>query len=231
MIAENIENIKQNIIEILEKQNRSWNDITLLAVTKTHPEKKIEEALLNGIECIGENKVQEAERKIPNLSVPYREFHFIGHLQSNKINKLMPLRPTLIHTIDKLSTATKLNRYCEKHGRKQAILIQVNTSEESSKSGIKPEETETLIEKIRVLPHIQIKGLMTIGKLTTDKEEIRACFRLLKKLFDQIQRKNLSQVQMQYLSMGMTSDYQIALEEGSNLIRIGSAIFGSRTYH
>jgi len=134
MITENIQSIKNKIENLLAKQGRSFDEIMLLAVTKTHPVERIEEALQNGIEFIAENKVQEAEKKIPFLKNPYKEFHYIGHLQSNKINKLMALKPALIHSIDKFSTAGKLNNHCKKKNIIQPILIQVNTSLEESKN-------------------------------------------------------------------------------------------------
>ena len=230
MIIENIKVVKQNVEKIVKNQNRTIDDITLLAVTKTHPVEMVEEALMAGIDCIAENKVQESLEKIPKITIPFSEFHFIGHLQTNKVNKIMQLRPTLIHSIDKFSTAKKINDYCVKNDFFQSILIQVNTSSEETKYGIEPSKVEMLIHEIKSLSHIQVKGLMTIGKHTSNHDEIRTCFRLLKKLFEQIKEMNIQNVSMEYLSMGMTSDYQIALEEGSNLIRIGSAIFGFRNY-
>jgi hypothetical protein len=230
MIAENIQNLNNRIARILAKQNRSMHDILLLAVTKTHPIDTIEEALQNGIDAIAENKVQEAEQKIPFLKFPFKEFHFIGHLQSNKISKLMALKPTLIHSIDTYSIAEKLNEYCQKHHIVQPILIQVNTSGEKSKSGIFPIETSAFVLRFEALKNLQIQGLMTISKRTDKPDEIRKCFRVLKELFDELRNQNFPFMDLKHLSMGMTDDFSIALEEGATILRIGSAIFGQREY-
>ncbi len=229
-IVENIENVKYRIRKVAEKAGRDPKDIKLLAVTKTHPVEVIETALTSGIDLIGENRIQEAEKKIPQLEDKYKEFHFIGHLQSNKIKKLMPLKPALIHSIDKFSTARKLNDYLTLYNQQQDILIQVNTSAERSKFGIEPDETLEFVSKISRLTNLHIKGLMTIGKLTDDRDEIRECFRLLHHLSSEVAAAGISRLAMDYLSMGMTSDFEIAIEEGANIVRIGSAIFGARKY-
>lgn len=230
-IKENIAELNRRIEIAAEKTNRSRDKIKLIAVTKTHPVPKIEEALDCNLQFIGENKVQEAEEKIPKLQGKYEEFHFIGHLQSNKIKKLIPLKPALIHSIDKFSTAKKLNNYIIKQQLSvQDILVQVNTSGEESKFGINPQDTEALIEKISQLSHLQIKGLMTIGLFTDDEKKIRQCFQILKEKFEEFKKKTWKNVQMKYLSMGMTNDFEIAIEEGANMIRVGTAIFGAREY-
>jgi len=230
MIIENLKKINQRIKDVCIKKGISTDDIILLAVTKTHPVEKIEIALQNGISYIAENKVQDAEKKIPFLINPYKEFHFIGHLQSNKISKLIKLKPALIHSIDKLSTAVKLDDYLSRLGRIQNILIQVNTSGEESKFGIKPGNTINFIREISKLENLKIKGLMTIGMFTDDEKITRNCFRKLKNLFEKIKESEINNVDMKFLSMGMSSDYEIALEEGANIIRLGSIIFGSRNY-
>ena len=229
--------IEKNIKVVLGKMEaacrisgREIENIKLLAVTKTHPSEMIEIALQEGIEFIAENKVQDASIKIPELQGKYKEFHFIGHLQSNKIGKLLKLNPALIHSIDKFETAAKINDILANSGRIQEILIQVNTSNEDSKSGVRSTETIELIKRISRLANVRIKGLMTIGAFTTDQENIRNCFRILRKLFDQIKKMGIINVDMRYLSMGMTGDFEIAIEEGANIIRIGSAIFGAREH-
>ena len=140
----------------------------------------------------------------------------------------MTLNPTLIHSIDKFSTALKLNEYLIKHNKMQNILIQINTSAEDTKSGISPDKSIELIQNISYLKNIKIQGLMTIGMLTDDERKIRKCFRTLKSIFEEIKTLNLINVEMKYLSMGMSGDYEIAIEEGANIIRLGTAIFGRR---
>ena len=142
----------------------------------------------------------------------------------------MKLNPALIHSIDKFSTAKKLNEYLSKKDKKQNILIQVNTSEEQSKFGIKPDETLDLIKNISSLSHLKIRGLMTIGIFSDDENKIRKCFQILRELFEKIKAEKIPNVEMKYLSMGMTNDFEIAIREGANIIRIGTAIFGTRNY-
>ncbi len=229
-IAENIEKLSKRIESVAGKMKRDPSEIKLLAVTKTHSIPIIEEAITHGIEYIGENRIQEAEEKIPILKDNIREFHFIGHLQSNKIKKLMKLEPALIHSIDKLSTARKLNEHLGELQKKQDILIQVKTSAEISKFGIDPDDTTSFIHEVAKLKNLQIMGLMTIGMFTSDETIIRKCFQTLRRLFEEIKREYIPGVKMKFLSMGMTDDFEIAIEEGANIIRIGSAIFGARNY-
>jgi PLP dependent protein len=230
MIVENIVEIKQRITSAALRVDRDPAEIKLLAVTKTHPVESIQMAIENGIEFISENRIQEAEDKLPKLENLYKEFHFIGHLQSNKIKKLMSLKPALIHSIDKLSTASKLNDFLELNDLSQDILIQVNTSGEASKFGIEPVDAISFARELSKLKNLNVKGLMTIGMFTDDEQIVRACFRKLKDIFDQLKNEQISEIPMQYLSMGMTNDFEIAIEEGANIVRIGSAIFGYRNY-
>ncbi len=229
-IAQNILMVNKRIQRAAEKSSRSIDNIKLVVVSKTHPVEMIREAINAGITAIGENKVQEAETKIPYLLEPHPEFHFIGHLQSNKINKLMKLNPILIHSIDSMQLASSLNTSIEKLGKKQDILIEVNITGETSKSGINPEDTISLVKSIARLPHLHIRGLMTIGLFSPDPEIVRPFFKKMKNLFDEIQSLHISDVDMDYLSMGMSDDFEIAIEEGANIIRVGSAIFGPREY-
>ncbi|HHE37106.1 MAG TPA: YggS family pyridoxal phosphate-dependent enzyme [Candidatus Cloacimonetes bacterium] len=229
-ISKNIEILKQRIKNAALKSGRNPSDIKLVVVTKTHPSNLVDIALRSGIKFIGENRIQEAEEKIPLLIEKFEEFHFIGHLQSNKIPRLIKLNPVLIHSIDKFSTAEKLNDLLIQINQKQDVLIQVNTSFEESKFGIEPNLAINFIQDVSELSNLNIKGLMTIGKFTNDENEIRNCFRTLKKLFDEIKLRKIKSVEMKYLSMGMTNDFEIAIEEGANIVRIGSAIFGERKY-
>jgi len=230
MIKENLEKLEKQIAEAAERSGRNSAEIKLLVVTKTHPVERIKEALQAGAQNIGENKIQEAEAKIPQLQGDYAEFHFIGHLQSNKIKKLIPLRPELIHSIDKISTARKLNNYLVKHELQQKILIQVNCSGESSKFGIDPTELDDFLAEISKFTNLNIQGLMTIGLNSENEAKVRAGFKLLKQLYETVPTEKYPNVEMKYLSMGMTHDFALAIEEGANLIRIGSAIFGARDY-
>ena len=229
-LYKNIEIIRERINKAAIKANRDPIDIKLLAVTKTISIEIIDEALSNNIEFIGENKVQEAVDKIPFLKGKFKEFHFIGHLQSNKINKLMKLKPNLIHSIDKFSTANKLNNYLKEYSITQDILIEVNTSGEENKFGITPDETIPLVKAISKLENIKIKGLMTVGIFTSNEKLVRDCFIKLRKLFNEIKTAEIPNVEMKYLSMGMTNDFEIAIEEGANILRLGTAIFGARNY-
>ena len=221
--------VRERIEKAALAAGRSPQDITLVAVTKTHPAPVLDEALELGLCCLGENKVQEAEAKLPLLHHPLPQFHFIGHLQSNKISKLMPLNPALIHSIDKLSTARKLHDWLTQHDRQQDILVQVNTSGEASKDGIEPGQALAFCQALRELPRLHVRGLMTIGALSNDVERVRGCFVLLRKLRDELQQAGCTQAIE--LSMGMTGDYELAIAEGATIVRIGSALFGSRPTH
>lgn len=229
-INENYNLVKEKIKSVCEKQGIDSQDIKLVVVTKTHPAEIVKEVLKAGAKYIGENKIQESQNKLPLLAGDYEEFHFIGHLQSNKIKQLMSLNPSLIHSIDKLSTAEKLAKYCQQNNIEQDVLIQVNTTEEESKSGTGEEDVIDLIKSVAKLPNLKIKGLMTIGLFADDPEVTRPYFRNLKRIFDYIRKQEIPNVEMLYLSMGMTHDFEIAIEEGANIVRIGSAIFGARDY-
>ncbi|MDD3051605.1 MAG: YggS family pyridoxal phosphate-dependent enzyme [Candidatus Cloacimonetes bacterium] len=211
----------------LSKVGRTGDHVKLVVVTKKHSAEEIQSAINEGAEIIGENQIQEASSKIPQIN-GFKEFHFIGHLQSNKIKKLLQLKPALIHSIDKISTAEKLNEELEKNDSVQEILIQINTSDESSKFGIDPKQCDSFFNEITRFPRLQVRGLMTIGKNTDNESEIRNGFRKLKTIFDSLKHKELSNVSMKYLSMGMSDDFEIAIEEGANIIRVGSAIMGLR---
>ena len=229
MIFANLQKVKENINSTLRKIGDPDRDVKLIVVTKTHSPEVIDEAIASGAEFIGENKVQEAELKLSKLQNSYKEFHFIGHLQSNKINKLLKLNPSLIHSLDKLSTAEKLNEVTSKMGKTQQVLVQINTSEEVSKSGASKDYAYNLVKSISELSNLQVVGLMTIGSLDANPECTKKCFEYLKKLFEEC--KEISTAKMQWLSMGMSGDYQLALECGANMLRVGSSVFGQRNYN
>lgn len=227
-IAANIARVRERIAARLQSLGRSADEVTIVAVTKTHPLETVEVALQKGIGHIGENKVQEALRKIPLLTLPYAGFHFIGHLQSNKINNLLRLKPLLVQSIDSLYIARELNNACGRHNLTQDILVQVNTTAEASKSGVSLENAGDMVWQIAALPCLRVQGLMTIGLMSIDPERTRPCFTRLKSLYDKLAA--VPGVEMKYLSMGMSDDYLVALEEGSNMLRLGSALFGARNY-
>jgi len=228
-VRENILQTMRRIERVLAEQKRRLGDLTIVAVTKNHPITLIRTAFDCGITDYGENRVQEAQHKVPFLSDRQARFHFIGHLQSNKVNALLELDPCLIHSVDSLSLAQKLDGACRKRSRIQGILIQVNTSGEDTKSGIAPAAAIDLIQSVSQLPNLRIRGLMTIGTLGGDKRLVRSCFQRLRGIFSEVKEMNVDQVEMHYLSMGMTDDFEIALTEGSNCLRIGSAFFGARS--
>ena len=229
-IKRNIARIEQELAALLQSLQRSRDEITLVAVTKTHPVEAMEEAFRCGIKHFGENKVQDSLRKVPMLSCNQDYFHFIGHLQSNKINQLLSIKPRLIHSIDSLHLADKLNRALGNRNKTQDILIQVNVTDEEQKSGVTFENARDTIWKIAAYPCLRVVGLMTIGKLHPNPEISRPYFKQLKELFDEINAHPENGLTLKYLSMGMSHDWQIAIQEGSNMIRIGSAIFGERHY-
>ncbi len=225
------ESISQTLERIRTKLIRSHRDpemVTVVAVTKNRPVEVIETALNFGITDIGENRVQEAKEKVPLIQATAYRFHFIGHLQSNKINALLDLEPWLIHSLDSEHLARKLDAACIKRQRIQDVLIQVNASKEDRKSGVSPERAIDLISYVSKLTHLRVKGLMTIGILEGTIQENRGCFRTLKRIYDEAAGIKMPNVEMRILSMGMTDDFELALEEGSNCLRIGSAFFGSK---
>ncbi|MCF6147763.1 MAG: YggS family pyridoxal phosphate-dependent enzyme [Candidatus Kuenenia sp.] len=226
-IKENMEKVKQNIATAALKVGKKPEDIILVMATKTVDVNRIREAIQAGGNIIGENKIQEALKKYQELKDEKVEWHFIGHLQSNKAKDALKFA-NMIHSVDRLPLVEKLDHRLMQEGRSLDILIQVNTSYEESKYGVEPEKAVSLIKEVSKYDTLNIRGLMTIGLFTRDEVKIRKCFKVLKKLFDNIVQEGIDKVQMNYLSMGMTNDYQIAIEEGSNMVRIGTAIFGAR---
>jgi PLP dependent protein len=229
-IEQNAKTVQSRIKAAADSCGRTASDILLVAVTKTRDAETVNAALRCGISHFGENKVQEAVQKMPFITEPYAGFHFIGHLQSNKVKALLKLNPSLIHSVDSLHLAREISARTEGYGRTQDILLQVNTSGEESKSGCEPSDLPVLAKEVSLLPHLAVKGLMTIGRLSDRAENSRQDFKLLKKLAEQLEQLQLPGLDMKWLSMGMTGDFEIAIEEGANLVRIGSAIFGERHY-
>ena len=226
MIVENIEHVRENIEKACKKAGRSVDEVTLIAVSKTKPYTDIEEALKSGTLDYGENKVQEMCEKYEILPKNIR-WHMIGHLQRNKVKYLVG-KTELIHSVDSIRLAEQIEKEYAKNGETANILIEVNMAQEESKFGITSQETEELIRKISTFEHIRIKGLMTIAPYTDNPETNRVYFRQMKKLSVDIRDKNIDNVSMDVLSMGMTGDYQVAIEEGSTMVRVGTGIFGER---
>lgn len=227
MIERNIIDIKENIKEALIKSGRS-DDVELLAVTKTVGVNKVEEAIKLGINNIGENRVQELEKKYDEIGNRVN-YHMIGHLQSNKVKYLIG-KTKLIHSLDRMSLAKEINKRSKNKDLITDVLIQVNVAEEKTKFGLKTEEVLSFIEKVLVYENLNIRGLMTIAPHIDDEKELRKIFRSLYNLREDIISRNYKELSMDYLSMGMTNDYKIAIEEGSNIVRVGTGIFGERDY-
>lgn len=226
-IAENYRSLKKNVSDICKNAGRNPDEITIVAVTKTFPAEYVSEIYKCGLKDIGENKVQELVQKKDELSSLDVNWHLIGHLQTNKVKYIINF-VYLIHSVDSIKLANEIQKHAEKINRVIDILVQVNISEEATKSGVDADETKKLVEEIKILKNIRIKGLMTIGTLTDNEKIIRQNFRDMKILFDDLKQ---SHPEFEYLSMGMTSDYNIAIEEGSNMIRVGSYLFGNRNYN
>ena len=229
MINENISKVRENIVKACEKAGRNPEEVTLIAVSKTKPVSAIEEALLSGTLDYGENKVQELCDKYDVLPKNIR-WHMIGHLQRNKVKYLVG-KTYLVHSVDSLRLAEQIEKEFAKHNQVCDILVEVNIAQEESKFGINAKETEELIRKIAKFEHVRIKGLMTIAPYTEDPESNREYFREIKKLSVDIRDKNIDNVSMDVLSMGMTGDYQVAVEEGATMVRVGTGIFGERNYN
>lgn len=229
MILENIKDVEANIKAACEKAGRDPKEVTLIAVSKTKPYTAIEEALPSGIIDFGENKVQELCEKYDILPDNIR-WHMIGHLQRNKV-KYLPGKVALIHSVDSLRLAEQIEKEFEKADLTANILIEVNMAEEESKFGITAQQTEELVREIAKFPHIKIQGLMTIAPYTENPETNRLYFRNMKKIAVDITEKNIDNVSMNVLSMGMTGDHQVAIEEGATMVRVGTGIFGERNYN
>ncbi|APF18370.1 YggS family pyridoxal phosphate-dependent enzyme [Caldithrix abyssi] len=225
LIKDAIARIYERIEAACQRAGRSREEITLVAVSKTMPPEVIKQAYDAGLRVFGENRPQELRDKARLLPEDI-QWHFIGHLQTNKIKYVAP-RAVLIHSVDSLRLAEALDQFAEKRSLTIPVLLEVNVSGESSKFGFAPEKTPEAFEKIAGLKHLHIKGLMTIGPLSDDRQKIRQAFRQLYNLREDLQ-KTASGVELPVLSMGMSGDFEIAIEEGSTHIRIGTAIFGAR---
>lgn len=226
MVKENLAMVEDRVKAACDRAGRSYGSVTLVAVSKTKPVRLVEQAYEYGIRQFGENKAQEMKEKYDMLPKNI-EWHFIGHLQTNKIKYVLG-RATLIHSVDSLHLAEAIEAECVKRGLEADVLVEVNVAQEETKSGIKTEEAEGLVKDIARLPHVHVKGLMTIAPFVENAGNNRMIFRTLKELSVDIAGKNIDNVSMNILSMGMTNDYEVAIEEGATHIRVGTAIFGER---
>ncbi len=227
-IASSIQKIQENILQTAQGCGRDPSSIQLIAVSKTQPLAAILEAHRAGLRVFGENRVQEAEEKIAELSDLQMEWHLIGHLQSNKVKKAFPLF-SLIHSVDSPKLIADLEMEAVRRDRTVAILLQLNLSGEESKFGAGEGELENLLASMQKAPHLHCRGLMTIPPFVDNPEEVRPFFRQLRKLGEKYQSDLLQSGGKMILSMGMTHDFQVAIEEGATMVRIGTAIFGNRT--
>jgi pyridoxal phosphate enzyme (YggS family) len=215
--------IKENVIQILSELPPG---VELVAAAKTREPAEVLEAVEAGIKIIGENYVQEAERAYEVVGSRAR-WHFIGHLQRNKVKKAVNIFD-MIETVDSAQIAREIDKRCSQMGKVMPVLIEINSGRERQKSGVLPEDTERLVREISSLRNIRVEGLMTMGPRFGDPEDSRPYFTETRRVFEKIKGLNLPNVQMKYLSMGMTNSYQVALEEGANIVRIGSKLFGER---
>lgn len=228
MIKDNIAYTRKNIEASAARAKRKAEDVTLIAVSKTKPVEMLKEAYDEGIRDFGENKVQEIMDKYDRLPDDIR-WHMIGHLQTNKV-KYIADKVYMIHSVDSLKLAHEISRQAVKAGREIPILIEINIASEESKFGVSTDEAEDLIRQISPLPGIKVCGLMAVAPFVTDPEENRVYFARLRQLSVDITSKNIDNISMGVLSMGMTGDYEVAIEEGASYVRVGTGIFGVRDY-
>lgn len=229
LIAENLASVKERMAQAARKSGRDPSAVRLVAVSKTVPAERIEVGGIQGC-VLGENKVQEARDKIEALGTESYHWHFIGHLQRNKV-KYLPGLFELVHSVDNSELAEEIHKYSLQHDVITPVLIQVNITGESSKFGVNPNRLEELLDMTVSLSGISIRGLMTIPPFDPDPEQSRKHFAALRKLRDRMQAVNIENVSMDELSMGMSNDFEVAIEEGATWVRVGSAIFGERDAH
>jgi pyridoxal phosphate enzyme (YggS family) len=224
-ITQNFEQVREQIAQAAAKAGRAIDEIELVAITKTHPAEKVREAIEAGQTLFGESRVQEARAKIPELPSNVR-WHFVGHLQKNKIRHALPLFE-LFHSVDSLASAQEMNRIATDEGMHPRVLLEVNVAGEGSKFGFSPDKLREQMDELLALPRLSILGLMCIPPIAEEAEASRKYFVQLRELRDRLQIE--FRVDLAQLSMGMTQDYPVAVEEGATLVRVGTAIFGERT--
>ena len=228
MLKENLQEVEEKIQSACQRAGRDRSEVTLVAVSKTKPAATLQEAYELGVRVFGENKVQEIREKYEVLPKDI-EWHMIGHLQTNKVKYIVD-KVRLIHSVDSLRLAEVIEKEAEKHNRVVDILLEVNVAEEESKFGLKTDEVLPLAERITEFSHVRLRGLMTIAPFVENPEKNRAIFANLHKLYVDIKEKNIDNGTVSILSMGMTNDYEVAIEEGATMVRVGTGIFGARDY-
>ena len=227
-ITENLSMVESKIAAACKRAGRERDEVKLIAVSKTQPVEAIREAIEYGINSFGENRVQELREKTEIIK-DNLDWHLIGHLQTNKV-KYVVGKVSLIHSLENIRLAEALDKEAAKLGITADVLAEINVAKEASKFGVNPEDAENFIREVSKFPNINIKGLMTVAPYTDISEENRKYFRQLKKIMVDLNSKNIHNVSMNVLSMGMTGDYEVAIEEGATLVRVGTGIFGSRNY-
>lgn len=228
-IKENIDDIIKKIDDTCKKTGRNSKDITVIAVSKTVDSKRAKEAVEAGVENLGENRVQELVKKYDELNDTDIKWHMIGHLQKNKVKYIID-KTVLIHSVESIELAEEINKRAIKNNLTSNVLIELNIGEEESKFGINEDNIYDFVKNMEQFENIKVLGLMTVAPFCEDPEDVRWVFKKMKNINDKISTMNLRNTEMKYLSMGMTNDYEVAIEEGSNIIRIGTAIFGARKY-
>ncbi len=226
-IRDNLKSINERIEAAALKSGRDKGDIRLVAVTKTINVANIKDAVDIGITSIGENRVQELMEKYTVLKDYVQEWHMIGHLQRNKVKYIVD-KVSLIHSVDTMALAKEINKRAQRINKSVDVLIQINVSGEASKFGVAPKGVHDLVQRIGVLDNVCIRGLMTIAPFTDNAERVRPIFAKSKEIFEDLKAQKYEGVEMEYLSMGMTGDFEVAIEEGANIIRVGTGIFGLR---
>ncbi len=225
-LVSNLKHVRENIAAAMTRSGRNTKDVTLIAVSKTKPVSMLQEAYMEGCRDFGENKVQEILEKYDSMPQDTR-FHMIGHLQRNKVKYIID-KVVMIHSVDSVRLAEEISKEAVKKQVEMDILIEVNVAGEETKFGISGEEVIALVREIAKLPSIHIRGLMTIAPFVQDPEENRGYFAKLRQLAVDIMHQNIDNVKVDVLSMGMTGDYQVAIEEGATCVRVGTGIFGGR---
>jgi len=225
-IRENLERVKERIVAACNKVGRSPDEVKIVAATKTVPPERIREAIKAGIKIIGENRVQEAERKILELKDENVEWHMIGYLQKNKVNKALRLFK-MIQSVTSVDLARKINNSCGRNNQKMPCLLEINIGKEPTKAGFLEDELFENLEELSKMPNLEIKGLMAIPPFL-EPEEVRPYFVKLREIMEKINEMKISNMHLTELSMGMSHDFEVAIEEGATMVRIGTAIFGPR---
>mgnify|MGYP000251688964 CR=1 FL=1 len=229
MLKDQLQEVEKRIQAACDRAGRKREEVTLIAVSKTKPVETLQEAYDLGVRIFGENKVQELTAKYEALPKDIH-WHMIGHLQTNKVKYIID-KAELIHSVDSLKLAETIEKEAAKHDLIADILVEVNVAEEESKFGMKMEEVIPFVEKVSAFPHVRVRGLMTIAPFVEDPEENRSIFADLHKLYIDIKKKNHDNDTVSVLSMGMTNDYEVAIEEGATMVRVGTGIFGARNYN